>query len=157
MNNILSINPRNEDEYLETRVVNQIMWYEKKSITNKKWFLNLKVLEIALSLCIPFLAAYITNSGSPLKVIVGSIGVIIASIEGIMTLVKFQENWFEYRTVAESLKLEKFLYLAKAGPYLDNNQSYSLFVERFESLISNSTKKWINYIAKSEIENKKSQ
>jgi hypothetical protein len=147
--------PKSEEEYLQKRVVDQIKWYDKKSGSNKKWFHVLKITEIVLSLCIPFLAAYISGPNSELKIAVGVLGIIVAAIAGIITLVKFQENWIEYRTVAESLKLEKFLFLSKAGPYKDGAGAYPLFVERFESLISTSTKKWVNYVSKKDAENNK--
>ena len=79
----------------------------------------------------------------------------LSTSTGIITLIKFQENWIEYRTVAESLKLEKFLFLSKAGPYKNSNEIFPTFVERFESLISTSTKKWVDYVAKKEPEPKK--
>ena len=149
--------PKTEDEYLQSRVLDQIKWYDKKSSRNKKWFLCLKITEIILSLCVPFLAAYIKSQDSPLKVIVGILGIAVAAIASVITLIKFQENWLEYRTVAESLKMEKFLFLSKAGPYKDSASPLPLFVERFESLISTSTKKWVSYISKIETENKKTQ
>jgi hypothetical protein len=145
-----AILPRTEEEYLQTRVLDQINWYDKKSSSNKKWFLSFKITEIILALFIPFLSGYINDNENPLKVIIGALGVIVAAIAGLITLIKFQENWIGYRTIAESLKLEKFLFLSKAGPYKDAGNQYPLFVERFESLISTSTKKWVNYISKKE-------
>lgn len=144
--------PKTEEEYLKTRVANQIEWYDRKSVQNKKWFMRLKVAEIFLALLIPFVSGYIHNSDDPLKLIVGILGVLVAAIAGLITLIKFQENWIEYRTVAESLKLEKFLFLAKAGPYKAKAEPYIVFVERFESLISTSTKKWTNYVSNKEAE-----
>ena len=67
---------------------------------NKKWFLRLKIFEIILALCIPFLSAYITDDTQGLKVSVGIIGIIVAALTGIITLVKLQENWIEYRNQA---------------------------------------------------------
>jgi hypothetical protein len=144
--------PRSEEEYLQARVLDQINWYDEKSASNKRSYLYLKVSEILLSLCIPFLAAYITDAHNYLKIVVGVLGIIVAAIAGIITLIKFQENWIEYRAVAESLKLEKFLFLSKAGPYKSTPDSFPLFVERFESLISSSTKKWVEYISKKDKE-----
>ena len=154
MENFNTFLPRTEEEYLQTRVLDQIKWYDKKSCFNKKWFFGLKISEIILALFIPFLSGYIDNPELHLKVIVGITGIIVAAIAGLITLVKFQENWIEYRAVTESLKLEKFLFLSKAGPYKKNADAFPLFVERFESLISASTQKWINYISKKEEENK---
>jgi hypothetical protein len=155
MEDIHSINPRTEDEYLKSRVVDQINWYDKKSVINKSWFLSLKISEILVALFIPFLSAYISNYDNHLNIVVGILGIIVAAIAGTITLVKFQEKWIEYRTVAESLKLEKFLFLAKAGPYKDSEEPFQFFVERFESLISTSTKKWVNFISAKEAENRK--
>jgi hypothetical protein len=109
-------------------------------------------MEIIVALFIPFASGYIHDAENDLKIIVGVLGVIVAAIAGLITLIKFQENWIEYRTVAESLKLEKFLFLAKAGPYKNISDPFVMFVERFESLISNSTKKWVNYVSKNETE-----
>lgn len=128
MDDFYSFNPRTEEDYLKTRVIDQIKWYDKKSIYNKRWFLTLKVIEILLSLFIPFLTAYITTSGDSLKIVVGILGIVVTAIAGLITLIKYQENWIEYRTVAESLKLEKFQFLAKAGPYKNLDESYPLFV-----------------------------
>jgi len=149
--------PKTEDEYLQTRVLDQIKWYDQKSKINKRFYLCLKIAEIILALLIPFLSGYIDSSTAPIKIIVGLVGILVAAIAGIITLVKFQENWIEYRTVAESLKLEKFLFLAKTGPYKSVNDPFPLFVERFESLISTSTKKWVDYVSKKDTDNKKAE
>ena len=143
--NPLFSTPRTEEEYLETRVKDQIQWYENKSKTNKRYYLFFKISELVLSLPIPFLSAYIDSDISPLKLIVGILGVLIAAVAGILTLVKYHENWIEYRNVTESLKFEKYLFLTKSGSYRDENNAFNLFVERFESLISSSTQKWVNY------------
>ena len=137
--------PRSEEEYLATRVPDQINWFDGKSAKNKANYHGLKVTEIILALFIPFLAGYIDADDSPLKLVIGVLGVAVAAITGIITLKKFQENWIEYRTTAEALKLEKHLFLAKTGPYKDQNDPYPFFVDRFEDIIAKSTKKWVSY------------
>jgi hypothetical protein len=37
-----------EEEYIEERLNDQIIWYSKKSQTNQKWFKRLRLLEIIL-------------------------------------------------------------------------------------------------------------
>src|SRR6185503_6870617 len=101
---IYNSNPKNEDEYLQTRVLDQVTWYDKKSAINKRWFLRMKIAEIVLALLIPFLTGYINDKTIELKIVIGVIGIIVAAIAGLITLIKFQENWIEYRSVAESLK-----------------------------------------------------
>jgi hypothetical protein len=135
----------NEQEYFDERVNDQINWYEKKGSSNKKMFLRLKVSETILALLIPLLVGYITDDMIGLKVIVGLIGVVVAVLANTITLFKFQENWVEYRAVAESLKHEKYLYITKAGIYTDGN-TFPVFVERFEGYLSKENAQWTTYI-----------
>ena len=48
---------------------------------------------------------------------------------------RFQENWINYRTVAEALKKEKHYYNAGAIEYATDKNKKQLFVERVEALI----------------------
>ena len=143
-----------EQEYLDLRVKDQIDWYDRKSGWHKKWFMRLKIAETVLALTIPFMTAYITTETVGLKIIVGFIAIVVAAITNFVTLCKFQENWIEYRTVAESLKHENFLYITKSGPY-KNGDAFSEFVERIESYISKENTKWASYIQPKQTENKK--
>jgi len=62
-------------------------------------------------------------------------------------LYQFQQNWTSYRFTSERLKHERFLWLAKAGPYKDPESPTleSLFAERVEALISTEHAKWVSY------------
>ncbi len=68
-----------------------------------------------------------------------------------VTLYKLQENWIEYRAIAELLKHEKFLYITKAGPYR-NNDSFAVFVEQIEGYLSKENTHWSSYSKTKEIE-----
>ncbi len=134
----------NEEEYLEQRVDNQIGWYDSKGGRNKKMFNGLKIVEIIVALSIPLFVNFIPEELSS-KFIVSFLGVIIAAIAGIISLMKYQENWLEYRTTAESLKHEKYLFVTKSGQYGDK-QAFGRFVERIENLISKENSKWAEFI-----------
>jgi len=69
------------------------------------------------------------------------IGLIVAVLAGIVSLYRFQENWNEYRAVSESLKQEKYLYLARAEPY-NGDQPFELLVQRVEALLKSETTAW---------------
>ena len=137
-----------EQEYLETRVNDQIDWYDKKSGWNKRQYTRMKVAEMVMALLIPFLTGYISTGpgATPLKVTVGLLGVAVAALTGLLTLYKFQENWIQYRSVSELLKQEKYLYVTKAGPYKESN-SLPTFVERFESYLSKENTQWASYFS----------
>jgi len=134
----------NEVGYIEQRVENQIIWYDEKSQFNQRWFKRLQVSVILASATIPFLVGILPSESIWLKVIVGSLGLIVAAAASILGLYKFQENWIEYRTTCESLRHEKFLFLTKTDPY-NTEDPFHLFVERVEGLISKENTDWSKY------------
>ena len=50
-------------------------------------------------------------------------------------------SWIEYRATAESLRKEKFLFLAQTEPY-DKDDAFDLLVQRVEALLSNKNTDW---------------
>jgi len=76
-----------------------------------------------------------------------SFGAIIAIVSGVLGLYKFQENWLEFRTTAESLKHEKYLYLTNSEPY-NADEPLNLLVSRVETLISKENTNWAQYMRK---------
>jgi len=129
----------NQDEYIKSRVDDQIDWYNKKSSFNQNWFRRLRIIEIVAAALIPMLVAY--ADWDPLKVVVAALGLVIAVIAGILGLFQFQENWTSYRNACESLKQEKFLFLTKTEPY-DQNEPFPLFVQRVEGLMAKEHSAW---------------
>ena len=72
---------------------------------------------------------------------IGVIGLIVAVLAGIVSLYRFLKNWNEYRGVSESLKQEKYLYLARAEPY-NGDQPFESLVQRVEALLKSETTGW---------------
>ncbi len=135
-----------EEEYLDNRLNDQISWYSKKSQTNQKLFKRLRLLEIVAATIIPFLAGI--GSAIPYySIIIGALGVIIAVSAGLSALYKYHENWIEYRTTAETLKHEKYLFQTKCSPY-ENNDAFCKLVQRVEGLISKENTQWSRYTEK---------
>lgn len=131
----------NEEVYLRDRVDDQIAWYDSRSHGNKQAFLTLRVVEVVTAACIPLLSGYLTRL-SALQFVVGVLGPVVAIIAGLLGLFQFQENWVNYRSTAEALKHEKFLYLARVEPY-DAGEPFPRFVQRFEEMISKEQASWV--------------
>jgi hypothetical protein len=51
-----------EDEYVESRLHDQIAWYNKKSAFNQNRYKTLRVVEILLATSVPFLTGFISDS-----------------------------------------------------------------------------------------------
>lgn len=128
------------EEYIQSRVDGQIGWYSKKSKSNQNWFKSIKMIELISASIIPFVAGMGTDIPfSPW--ILGFLGVAVAICAGATALCHHHENWITYRTTAEMLKHEKYLFLTSSGPYSGKEQ-FDLFVQRIESLISKENSNW---------------
>jgi hypothetical protein len=115
----------------------QIEWYDRKSGTNQKSFKYLKVCTILAAALIPVLA-----KTSGVSSVTAGLGVFIVILEGLQQLNQYHANWISYRSTCEALKHEKFLYLARAGPYATANDPHALLAERIESTVSQEHAKW---------------
>ncbi len=118
------------------RLEDQISWYDRKSNFNQHTFKWLKVVEIGAAGLVPLF------SGFKLPWVAGSLGALIAILEGVLQLNQYHHNWITYRSTCESLKHEKYLYLAGAGPYAAATNPHTLLAERIESLVSQEHAKW---------------
>ena len=118
------------------RLEDQIDWYSHKSTENQHFYKWLKLLEIAVAASLPVVAAV----HSPVWV-TGGLGAVIVVLEGAQHLYQYQEHWITYRSTAEALKHERYLYLAQAGSYMGDDRHGQL-AERLEGLISQEHAKW---------------
>jgi len=121
------------------RLDEQISWYSRKSRYNRRAYKWLKGIEIIAAALVPLASGL----GAP-AALTGSLGVLIAALEGLLQLNQYHQNAISYRSTCESLKHEKYLYLAKAGPYAggDDAQAHVRLAERVEALVSQENEKW---------------
>ena len=118
------------------RLEDQLQWYDTKAGLNQWRYKWLKVLEIAVAAALPVVAGI----HSPVWV-TGGLAAVVVVLEGIQHIFQFQEHWITYRSTAEALKNERYLYLAKAGPYAGEDRNRVL-AERVAALLSQEHTKW---------------
>jgi Protein of unknown function (DUF4231) len=128
------------------RLDDQIGWYGDRSSWNQRCYKTLKVIVIVVAASIPVLSGLPTDmpEGALLRWVLGVLGALVAIIEGIQQVYQFHTNWISYRATGEALKREKFLYLAKAGPYAAAADSNVLLAERIEALMTQENAKWLS-------------
>lgn len=119
------------------RLEEQIAWYDKKSGLNQRRFKTFKISQIVAGALIPFTSSI----GAPTYV-AGALGVLIVIFEGLQSLSQYQHNWISYRSTCEQLSHEKFLWLAKAGPYASAISPDALLAERIEGFMSSEITNW---------------
>lgn len=128
-----------ETDVIMDRLEDQIAWYDRRSMTNQRYFKRIKMVEIAVAAIIPLLAGF--NRPQALW-LTGGLGVLITVLEGTLHLNQYQQNWIAYRSTCEALKHEKYVYLGKASPYASAVDAHALLAERIESLVSQEHAKW---------------
>jgi hypothetical protein len=113
-----------------------LAWYDSKSISAQRAYKLLKLVEIVTAASVPALIGLGVPSAIPV-----ALSAAVVVFEGVEHLYQFQSNWITYRSTAEALKHERYLYLVAAGPYADKNR-HRVLAERIEGLISQEHAKW---------------
>lgn len=134
----------NEEEYIQQRLDDQQAWYERKSASNQSWYKRLRIVEVVLAAGIPFVSSLIgkfPESPELIPVVVSLMAFLIAASSALLALYRFQDNWLQYRTAAEQLKREKFLYLTKCAPY-DGGDAFRLLVANIERILGEENSTW---------------
>jgi hypothetical protein len=132
------------NEYLKERVDDQIKWYSSKASTNKKWYIRLEILMIIFSVSIPFVSNFMTDQAAWIKHVVSFMGVAIAAITGLLALMKYRDNWIEFRATTEILKHERYMFLTKSGAY-GSKDRFNIFVQTIENILSKEVANWKTY------------
>src|SRR5437667_12776924 len=96
-------------DYIEQRINDQIGWYDRKSITNKRWFKRLRFAEIVAAATSPFPSGFAAKP-FPAEIAIGGLGVFVAVIASLVGLLQLQGHWIEERGTAEELKKDRFVF-----------------------------------------------
>jgi hypothetical protein len=125
------------------RLNDQLDWYDRKSGDNQKRYKQIKVAQLILAGSIPVFALVGDTWGRWLTAILGAS---VAILEGLQQLGQYNNLWVNYRATAEQLKHEKYLFLAKSGPYKGRKEgeALSLLAERVEEQVSTEHAKWVS-------------
>jgi len=129
------------EEYLNERYRDQIDYYTSKAGWNKRMYNWFQWSVIIVSSVLPVL---VVSFKEDLKFVAAGLSVVLAIGTSALKAFKFQENWLNYRQLAETLKQEKHFYDAEIGAYATAADKRALFVDHVESLISRENAIWVN-------------
>ena len=132
-----------QDEYIETRVNDQIQYYDtqsKSSQSRYKWLAGVQIMSGAV---IPIIAGF-SDSICFSEWMIALLGLAVTSATAFLTLNKYQERWINFRTTCETLKHLKYLFLTNSSPY-NGEDRYDKFVNDVESTLSKENSNWSFY------------
>jgi|GEM_PF-440741 len=133
-------------DYLNNRVENQLSYYSAKSKLNKTLYYRYKTAQMLAAALLPFISAFITEFDWT-KYLVAFLGTVVTVMEGILSIGKYHEQWVTYRTTAERLRQEKFLFLMETGIYSEADAKQQ-FVNKIEMLLGSETTGWQQIVIK---------
>jgi hypothetical protein len=134
----MAVQPAEDGEVSPTwdRLEDQLAWYDGKSMAAQRAYKRVKLSQLIVGAIVPVVAALQVPAA-----VTASLAAFVVVAEGAQQLYQWQTNWVLYRSTAETLKHEKYLYLAAAGPYSTDDRDRVL-AERLEGLVSQEHAKW---------------
>jgi hypothetical protein len=136
--------PPGDHDPLWERLEEQLAWYDQKSNASQRAYKVTKTAQLVLGSVVPVVALAETSA-----VLTASIAALVVVLEGVQQLNQWQTNWVLYRSTAEALKHERYLFLGKAGPYRGRDRR-TVLAERVEGLVSQEHAKWTDAHNRSE-------
>lgn len=135
-----------EFPYLEERVESQRKWHSNKATYNKKRYYWGEIISIIAGALIPIINVFNIVPDDWIRILSTVLASIIVIVSGVGKLVKYQENWLNYRAVAEALKREREFYTYEVGEYdtRSTQKREKMLVQRVENIISGSTTQFLS-------------
>jgi hypothetical protein len=143
----------NQREFLKLRWLDQVTWMESKAGKAQRLYYALRLVTIVGAVVVPALVAASSLDGWPGDAaqiatwIVSLVVAVSAAVEGFF---QFGQRWRNYRSTAERLKTEGWLYLQLAGPYASvdgsHDDAYRTFAGRIEDLIQKNVTVYITEV-----------
>ena len=136
-------------------------WYDKKAVWAKSRYLSSKILVAICAIIIPIVTnidtlPYVGNVSAASNAIVTILGLMVASSVGLENVLKYKDQWVNYRSTEQFLVRERILYDTRSGPYekLDDVISYHRFISVCEDAIQNENQATLNVLTREETNNR---
>ncbi|APE31384.1 hypothetical protein BOX17_10750 [Halomonas aestuarii] len=125
------------------RLEDQLAWYGRRSRDCRRWHKGVRLVQVVFAAAIPVISLADLLWA---RWLTATLGALIAVLEAFEQINQFGPLWIQYRSTAESLKHEKFLLLAGAGPYRDlaRGEALRLLAERVEERVSREHARWVH-------------
>lgn len=134
----------NEEEYIATRVDDQVSYYNGQSKKGQSTYKLLSSLQIISGATIPVIAGF-SKEICYSEWITAVLGLIVTCATAFLALNKYQERWINFRTTCENLLHVKHIFITSSHPYNDDDR-FNRFVHDIEAIISKENSDWSGYM-----------
>lgn len=144
--NMINSLESDKQDYINNRVIEQIVWYDNKSILYKQSHYRIILAVAICTAIIPVITiVQIICNLALWNIVIGILGGASSVLTIIDKTKKYNELWIQYRSTCENLKHELHLYLNDTGHYKEKRESYKLFVETVETIMNEEVNNWKTY------------
>jgi hypothetical protein len=137
-------------------------WYDNKAVDAKRKYIRSKVLSALSAILIPVILnvdtfPYIGNIEEYSNIVATILGLLVSILIALENVLKYKDQWINYRSTEQFIVREKILLLSKSGPYLDleEDKAYHRFIGVCEDAIQNENQATLNILTREESANKK--
>jgi hypothetical protein len=140
-------------EFLKLRWLEQLVWIDSKAEEAQKLYYRLRLTTIVGAVVVPALVALNSLNGWPGRAaqiatwVVSLVVAVSAAVEGFF---QFGQRWRHYRSTAERLQTEGWLFFQLAGSYAtagSHADAYRVFASRVEELAQKDVTEYITEVA----------
>lgn len=132
-------------DYITSRVIDQIDWYDKKSVVKQKMYKRLSIISIVMTGIIP-VAVLISEFGIVAKILIAALSAAAGILNAVIALCSFKDLWVQYRMNCETLKSILYCFFLRVGEFkdmeLDDLALKEILVSRCEEILTSETKLW---------------
>jgi len=147
---IISGLPLNElqKQFLHDRWLDQLVWFETKSVANQHRYYVLRVVTIVGGLIVPALVSLNLRGDSVATALAWTtfaLSLVVAIAAALDGFFKHGERWRSFRRVTELLKAHGWQYFELSGPYAaaDHATAFPQFAAQVEAVIQEDLKAFI--------------
>lgn len=149
----------NLESYMTDRVDNQVEYFDQHARRNQRIYSFLRMATITCNVLTALAIALTLAAPARYRIYVGLgalvLSMIVLATHQIQEFYKFGAKWEKFRTVAEQIKSEKFLFLNDAGTYRagDTDSKKRAFIESIEGIIQGTDKSYFALMIEPDEEN----
>lgn len=131
------------EAYIHGRLEDQIDYYERKSLHNKKVYYGLSIAAIVANAMIPVVSVFLPSATVP-KLIITILSSAAAVVSSILVLFNARDLWAKYRLNATRLQAYRHQYYTRSGIFagMEEEDAFQRLVAVCEQQMQEESSSW---------------
>lgn len=149
---------RRVDRYMKERVDQYANWYDGKAVRMKSRFFRARIITAVSAVLIPFLSnlsfswTLLGVTVDVARVAVSLIGLVVALLVALEGVLRYREQWTNYRATEQYIGGQRQLFLNRVGEYAEGSpeDAFKLLVRNVERAIKEENEVTLNILSRAD-------